>query len=353
MLVIFNAIIFISLNKPSIRSKNNFDDVKNSVRYVKISIIVSIRNEEKNINELISGLENLDYPDQNFEVIIIDDNSYDNTFIVLKNNISEKENFFVYKNDSEGKRGAITYGIKKSRFPFIMITDGDCKPETGWLKHSAALFDSGYDMIFGISPFYRDNSFVNKISCFENLRNSFLTFTFASLGIPYSAAARNFGFNKEKFYSIGGYANTKDTLSGDDDLLLREAVKNKLKVGILTNRNSFVFSCTKKTFREYFQQRARHTQTSFHYLLKHKILLGSWHTFNLLLLFSPLLMTVNPFFGILFVLKMLADITTTKILQKKFGYRFYFYEAIYLQVIYEIFLIVHFFNAKFSKIKWK
>ncbi len=63
----------------------------------------------------------------------------------------------------------------------------------------------------------------------------------------------------------------KTRSSGDDDLLLREAVKNKMKIGVVTESGSFVYSETKKTFSEYFQQKARHTQTSFHYLKKHQL----------------------------------------------------------------------------------
>ena len=89
-------------------------------------------------------------------------------------------------------------------------------------------------MLFGIAPFYQKKNLVNKISCFENLRSSVLSFSMASIGLPYTAAARNFGFSKNAFESLGGYSKTKDTKSGDDDLLLREAVKNKLKIGVVT-----------------------------------------------------------------------------------------------------------------------
>ena len=51
--------------------------------------------------------------------------------------------------------------------------------------------------------------------------------------MPYCASARSFGFKKSSFEKIKGYSNTVETLSGDDDLLLREAVKNNLKVGAI------------------------------------------------------------------------------------------------------------------------
>jgi cellulose synthase/poly-beta-1,6-N-acetylglucosamine synthase-like glycosyltransferase len=174
-----------------------------------------------------------------------------------------------------------------------------------------------------------------------------------SLGLPYTAAARNFGFTAKAFELLGGYSKTKDTISGDDDLLLREAVKNKMKIGVVTETDSLVYSDTKKTFREYFHQKARHTQTSFYYLIKHQIILGFWHLLNLSFLFSPLLMFVNPLFGILLPAKLIIDFGVVKSKQKQFGYRFSIIETFYLQIFYEMLLIIHFFNARFSEVKWK
>ncbi len=175
----------------------------------------------------------------------------------------------------------------------------------------------------------------------------------ASLGLPFTAAARNFGFTKNTFELLGGYSKTRDTISGDDDLLLREAIKNKKKIGVVTGPGSLVYSEAKKTFKEYFKQKARHTQTSFHYLKKHQFSLGFWHLFNLSFLLSPILVFFNPVFGLLFPAKLFTDFVLVKLYQKKFGYEFSIPEIFYLQIFYEILLIVHFFNARFSEIKWK
>jgi len=328
----------------------------NTSASVNISVIISVKNERGKIKKLVDTLNNLIYPKNNFEIIIIDDNSTDSTLEELHKNTAGFQKFSIKELKStglSGKRNALTYGIQNSQHPYLIITDADCRPQKYWLPAYSEKFESGYDVLFGIAPFYKEKHLVNRISCFENLRNSLLSFSMALFGFPYTAAARSFGFTKKAFEAIGGYLNTRDTLSGDDDLLLREAVKRKLKIGVVTAIESFVYSETKKTFQEYLQQRARHTQTSFHYLRRHQVILGFWHLTNLLILFSPLLMFINVWFGILLPAKLLIDIIVIKSTQKKFGYEFSFTEIFYLQLFYEIFLIVHFFNARFSEIKWK
>jgi cellulose synthase/poly-beta-1,6-N-acetylglucosamine synthase-like glycosyltransferase len=336
--------------------KRRLDKAVNISVYVNISIIISVRNEIEKIKELVDRLNNLIYPKNNFEIIIVDDNSLDSTLEELSKITAGFSNFSIKELSStglKGKRNALTFGIQHSRHPYLLITDADCRPQKYWLQAFSEKFESGYDVLFGIAPFYKEKNLVNRISCFENLRTSLLSFSMALLGFPYTATARNFGFTKKTFEAIGGYSNTKDTLSGDDDLLLREAVKRKLKIGVVTAKDSFVYSETKKSFKEYFQQRARHTQTSFHYLKIHQLILGFWHLTNLLILFSPLLMFVNTWFGIFLPAKLLIDFIIIKSTQKEFGYKFSITEIFYLQIFYEIFLIIHFFNARFSEIKWK
>lgn len=349
-------ILFLLVTVLFITVKRGIDKVVNISDKVNISIIISVRNEKEKIKELVDRLNNLIYPKNNFEIIIVDDNSSDSSLEELCKLTSEFPNFSIKELNStglRGKRNALTFGIQQSQHPYILITDADCRPQKYWLQAYSEKFESGYDVLFGIAPFYKKKHLVNRISCFENLRNSFFSFSLALFGFPYTAAARSFGFAKKAFESIGGYSNTKDTLSGDDDLLLREAVKRKLKIGVVTATDSFVYSETKKTFKEYFQQRARHTQTSFHYLKKHQLVLGFWHLTNLLFLFSPLLTFINVWFGILLPAKLLIDMIVIKLTQKEFGYKFSFTEIFYLQILYEIFLVVHFLNAQFSEIKWK
>lgn len=349
ILFLLNVLIIYSLKR-----MNGYG--KKEITPVNISIIVALRNEESNVDGLVESLSSLGYPEEYFEVILVDDNSTDGTIEKLELKTRTFKNFLALESKTSvvmGKRDALALGIQSSRYHYVLITDADCRPQSNWLQAYSDKFKSGYEILFGVAPFYQREYLVNKISCFENLRGTLISFSMATLGLPYTAAARNFGFTKKAFESLGGYSKTKDTISGDDDLLLREAIKNKMKIGVITESGSFVYSETKNSFNEYFQQKARHTQTSFHYLIRHQVILGLWHLLNLSFLFSPLLMFFNPILGILLPSKLIMDFMVVKTNQKKFSYTFSITEIIYLQIFYEVLLIIHFFNARFSEIKWK
>ena len=135
---------------------------------IKISVIISVRNEEEKIKDLIDTLNNLIYPQNKFEIIIVDDNSTDGTFEELKLQTAGLNNFSVIDLKPtwlRGKREALSLGIKHSQHPYILITDADCHPQKNWLLTYSRKFELGYDMLFGIAPFYQNNNLINKIIC--------------------------------------------------------------------------------------------------------------------------------------------------------------------------------------------
>jgi cellulose synthase/poly-beta-1,6-N-acetylglucosamine synthase-like glycosyltransferase len=357
-IILFISLIFIVITSLLLNSIKSIFSIllPDSEPKIKISVIVAAKNEERNIPALINSLSNQSYPPDLFEVIIIDDDSTDNTYGRTVGLTKESPNYKIYKaliKKFPGKKGVLQFGIEKANNPFILITDADCRPDKNWIRSFAAKFDLGSEFIIGTAPLVQQKTIVNNISCFENLRTLLLTLGTANIGMPYSAAARSFGFKKESFEKLSGYENTLDTISGDDDLLLREAVKHKMKIDIVAEKDSFVYSDSPKSFSEYLMQKTRHIKTSFHYVFIHKVFLAVWHLINLFMLFSPVLMIVSSKYLILFLVKIFGDVYLVSSTKKYFNYKFNFLETIFYQVTYEILLIINFINGGFRKVKWK
>ena len=322
----------------------------------KLSLVIAAKNEGNNVEPLINSLEQLNYPEEKLEVIFVDDNSTDKTAEIIQSKISDKQNYKLvtaYNKTISGKKGALAIGIDIAANNFIVITDADCKPEKYWLNTIAGKLDEGFDFVFGVAPIESGKTLVEKISAFENLRNTYLSISAVGLNIPYSAAARSFAFRKTSFKIVGGYGKTTETLSGDDDLLLREAVRNKMLIGTITDPDAFVFSAAPKNFSEYFNQKKRHLQTSFNYLLKQKLFLGFWHLINLISLLSVVLIFIAPIFALPFAVKLIYDFFIVIKHQKNLGHNFKFYEIIYLQILFEVFIVINFFNSLSGKVNWK
>ena len=324
---------------------------------IKFSIIIAVKNEEATADRLICSLKQINYPSDSYEVIFIDDNSTDNTYNLIKERTEHSSNYKIIKTAEhtglKGKKAALTEGISKAAYPYILTTDADCVVPMNWLNAYSAKFQEGFQIVFGISPFIRENSFLNTVICYENFRNSLLSFTLAESGLPYNAFGRNFGFTKDVFTKLNGYNDINKTLSGDDDLFLLKAAKNNYKIGTIKTSEALVLSETKKTFRQFLFQRSRHTKTSALYPLKVQLILAVWHIINILCTGSILLLPVSLLYLLPFCGKMFFDVFITNKYQSIYGYKFNFFSTIPLQICYELLIIIHFISSKFTKDKWQ
>lgn len=354
-IIITILLVFIVLNLLILFFNQNTCKSLNNTNYNSFSIIIASKNEGLNISKLIDSLKQIKYPKENFEVIFVDDNSKDDTKSKILN-IDNKSFYYsyIYAKDKkyEGKKGAIDLGIKSSKFENLVITDADCIVNKNWLIELNNCINSGADFIIGISPFYQKNNFINKLSCFENLRTIIITVLSVTINLPFTATARNLCYKKSFYNSINGFNNLQNTLSGDDDLLLKAAIKKKLNIKVMNNKNSFVFSNTKNTFKEFINQKFRHTSTSFYYSFKQSIFPALWHLINLILFLSPILSIIDFIYIIPFFVKLIFDIFVILLKQKKYNYKFGIIEIIYLQFLYELLIIFKFPISYFYKKRW-
>src|SRR5690606_8705269 len=95
---------------------------------IKISIVVAVRNEEKNIASLLESLIKQDYPKHQYEVILVDDHSTDGTIELLKNLSSPPLNLIILQLPVgvTSKKSAISSGINTASGELIVTTDADC-----------------------------------------------------------------------------------------------------------------------------------------------------------------------------------------------------------------------------------
>ena len=100
----------------------------------KYSIIIPTFNEKKNIFILIKRIKKF-LKKNNYEIIVVDDNSYDGSITVF-NKIKNKERKFSFYIRREKKRDlskSIILGIKKSKFNNLIIMDGDLQHNPKYL----------------------------------------------------------------------------------------------------------------------------------------------------------------------------------------------------------------------------
>lgn len=90
---------------------------------MKYSIIVPVYNGEDFISERLKSL--LSYPQENYEIIVVDDGSSDKTLEVLENIKETSEKLVVISQENSGPSGARNTGLNNARGEFILFADAD------------------------------------------------------------------------------------------------------------------------------------------------------------------------------------------------------------------------------------
>lgn len=87
-----------------------------------VSMIIPAYNAEKTIERCIHSVINQTY--QNIEVIVVDDGSIDNTFLLCEK-YAELSNFIYHKQENQGVSSARNKGIALSKGEYIVFVDSD------------------------------------------------------------------------------------------------------------------------------------------------------------------------------------------------------------------------------------
>lgn len=343
---VFNLLLIISYFRIKIIDQSNYNDFN-------ISIIIPFKNEERKLPNLLKSLSSIDYPASKFEIILVNDNSTDNSENIIKTyTFSNVRIINALTKNISGKKGALEIGINHSNYDIIVITDADCIVEKNWLKSISQKISEGYDLVFGYSPLIKDKSLIAKISSYENLKNYILYILLTQLRVPFGATARNFAFKKSVYNAVSGYSNTTETLSGDDDLFIRECLKKNFKIGFFLNKDSYVYSYPSVSFKEYFKRKSRHTKTSHYYLTKHKIILGLWYSTNTFATLTIFLLPFSIYYSIPFLIKVVFDLVLVFRIKRIMYHDFNIIEIIYLELIYQFFIPINFLNSLLLKDEW-
>jgi cellulose synthase/poly-beta-1,6-N-acetylglucosamine synthase-like glycosyltransferase len=325
------------------------------------SIIIAVRNEEKNLPELLRSIENQIYPVQNFEIIFIDDHSTDHSPDLLQQFATQHKNTSVLSlpSNEEGKKSAIRYGVEHAKGDLILTIDADCRMKPEWLG-TIVSFQQTTKAGFIIAPvaYLFNNSLFEKILALEFASLIASGASMASISRPILCNGANMAFLKS-FYPTDKKIMEMNSPSGDDIFFLLYVKKTmRDRIYFLKSFQSIVFTNPPSGFNDFVNQRKRWYNKSIHYTDPEIIGCGVLVSFaNFCFLISFLIAIVNPalwpFFLLIFALKLLTDIGFLFPYLSFIGNRQLIRLAPILEFIYPIYIFYTIIAASIGKYRWK
>jgi cellulose synthase/poly-beta-1,6-N-acetylglucosamine synthase-like glycosyltransferase len=322
-----------------------------------VSIVVAVRNEEKNILSCLQSLNTLIYPENKLEIIIVDDASTDGIGTIINDFMKDNPQFKAIRLDEKqtgklkGKVRAMDEGIKITLGEIILTTDADCVVNPLWAKTIASYYVGNVGVVNGFTSQTAKNPF-SGMQAIDFIYLLFISAGTINLGKPVSCIGNNMSFRKKAYEETGGFENLPFSVT-EDFLLLNSIHKiNKYKVIYPLNKDSLVISEPASNFSELFNQKKRWAVGGIDVPPLGLLLMGWAFLTNLFLLMTPFFFSAAwlylAFFKIVIDYFVLMPVHQRLGLQKNLKY-FPVFQIYYITYV----LVLPFVILFNKKVKWK
>lgn len=350
MLIIFPRVLFFGRNK---KNENTTNEA--------VSIVIAAKDEYYNLSDFLPKVLDQDYP--NFEVIVVNNGSDDDSEFLLKNMENDYPNFKYINVHSDanffaGKKFPLSIGIKSAKNDLLLLTDADCYPASkNWIREIVESYDNKTEIVLGYGAYEEKRGLLNKLLRFDTLRVALLYFSFAAWKMPYMGVGRNLSYRKSLFYKNNGFVKHYKTISGDDDLFINQTA-NRKNTSININADAKTISRPKESFGEWFKQKRRHLTTGKFYKKWHLIILGLYETSTLLFYIFAVILLILKINLLILLYIFLGRTIITLILIKKFTNILNERKLLLLSPLLEFIIVlmgtlVNMSNLLYKQRKWK
>ena len=227
-----------------------------------VSVIVAARDEEENIQNCLTSLNNLNYPEGKIQIIIVDDKSTDSTGEIVNEFIKDKAKFLMVvtqKNIGElkGKTLAIANGIEQATGEIIMTTDADCVVAPDWARTMVSYYTSNDVAIVNGMTNQQEHSSFAAMQSVDFIYLLTVASGSMNMGKPLSCIGNNMSYRRSVYDEIGGYAALKFSVTEDFNLLMATHKLKKYKIIYPVDPGALVTSKPCSTYRSLYKQKKR------------------------------------------------------------------------------------------------
>jgi poly-beta-1,6-N-acetyl-D-glucosamine synthase len=315
-----------------------------------VSVIIACRNEETMLPALLSSISGQDYSRELFEVIIVDDNSEDNTFEAAVQ-YKDSLRLIALKNNGRGKKEAIKTGVDVSSGRLIITTDADCTMGKSWLKTIASFYDEYRPgMIICPVQIKSCRGFFGIFQELEYLGLQGITAGTAVAGNGIMCNGANLAFTREAY--LGNIDSLRFELASGDDVFLLHGIKKNTdsKILWLESADALVTTAASPTFGSFLKQRKR-------WISKWRFYADSYTNLTAIITFSALMLQLLIMialffdfsffwlFSVVFLLKSVPDYLIIRNVKARYARKPVKYWFLFAQLIYPLYVLVVFLAA--------
>ena len=230
-----------------------------------VSVVLTAHNDVTWLKENLVYLLEQDYP--NFEVVVVDYLSQDDTPFVLKllKDYYPHLKIVPFKEDVnlfQGKKYPLSIGIKSAKNDILLLADPDCTPKNmQWLRGMVkGYMKSDTQIVLGFCGLNHTKTLLGALQQYDNLSYSSHYLGCALLGHPYTGTGRNLSYRRSFFFKRGAFISHYSVAGGSDDLFIyQNATRSNTAISI--SSDACLSTEPKKHFGEWHKLRLSRVST--------------------------------------------------------------------------------------------
>ncbi len=193
-----------------------------------VSVIVYAHNDADSLEQFLPLMLEQDYP--NYEVIVVDDGSYDNSRNIVSDMMPGNSHLHLSFSPAETrslsrKKLSLMIGIKAAKGEIIVTTNANCRVMSNqWLRLLMRNFVPGIDVVLGYSHYHysRDTKPGRYYRIYDTTVTARQWVLSAIEGVPYRGVSDNLAYRRRLFFDNNGFSKSLDLRWGDDDVYVSE-----------------------------------------------------------------------------------------------------------------------------------
>ncbi|MGB0429262.1 MAG: glycosyltransferase [Bacteroidia bacterium] len=344
--------------------------ITTSAKHVnRFSIVVAMRNEANNLQNLFKSIHALNYPKSQYELVLVDDFSDDQSVQIAQKLVIEHPDLNVQiislsneglKHNRAFKKTAIQFGVANSKYNWIVTTDADCVYRSGYLSMLDAFIEK-HEPKFISAPVELTpaNTLFQKMQALEFKGLVALGAAYIQRDKPFLCNGANLAFTRQVFLDLNGYKGFEHIESGDDVWFMHKVQERfPFELFFALDKELIVSSSPCQNAKAFINQRKRWTSKNTEYKkVSQLITLSVDYLFycaillNLILgLFFNQLLNLAVF---MMVSKALVELNLYLTFNKYVKTRGWFFTYLITFPVQLFYVILIYPLSQFTKFKWK
>jgi len=213
---------------------------------IKVSVIIPTFHDWERLKICIDALSKQTYPQDKFEVIIVNNDPQDSP-----PELSLPNNFRIISEGKPGSYAARNAGIKEAEGEILAFTDSDCIPESDWLKEASMILEGNSVMIVSgkTELFYKDEYNLSFAEAYEK----YFSFSYQNNLKDVGMITANCFIHRNVFDQIGLF---KEVLFSGGDTEFANRIKNN-NYRIVYSSNAIIWHPARYYFEDISKKRKR------------------------------------------------------------------------------------------------